>query len=227
MATVIELIKRSYRLIGVYSIGEEPDANESVDALTALNAMLASWANEPQLAYVKTLDSIPLTGGTYTLGPSGTVVTTRPTIIDPSSYIELNGTSYPVKVATLEQYNSIVTKSLTSSRPYALRYDDTYPNGTLTLYPAPNSGVLKLFSTKPLPQFTSLVDSVNLPNGYEDLIVYNLAVRLGAENQVAIPNGLVAMASDIKRKIKRTNYEPLRLKIDIGTRGRYNVFSGT
>lgn len=43
MATASEVINRALRLIGAVAAGEEPSAQESADALTALNAMLADW----------------------------------------------------------------------------------------------------------------------------------------------------------------------------------------
>lgn len=42
--TCIDLIKRAYRLIGVYSIGEAPSADEAIDGLNALNAMMGDCA---------------------------------------------------------------------------------------------------------------------------------------------------------------------------------------
>lgn len=110
--TVIDIIKRAYRLIGVYSIGEAPTSDESSDGLEALNAMLDGWATEPLLTHVKTLDSITLIPNTsvYTIGASGTTIATRPLEIDDSSYLEWLGVSYPLAVATMDEYNAIVSK---------------------------------------------------------------------------------------------------------------------
>ena len=204
--TVIDIIKRAYRLLGVYSIGETPSADESSDGLAALNAMLDEWATEPLLTYVKSLDSITLIPNTsvYTLGATGTVVTSRPETIDDSSYLEWLGVSYPMSVATLEEYNSLTLKDTTSTVPFVLWYKDDYPNGTLTVWPTPSVAMtLKLWSIKPLGGFTSVTDVIALPAGYENAITFNLAMALAAEFTVAAPPLVAKEAALSKKRLKQ------------------------
>ena len=80
MSTALDVIKRAMRLAGVYSIGEEPSADETASGLMALNGMIGTWANETLMIYAHTIDAVPLVANTalYTLGDTGAVVTTRP-----------------------------------------------------------------------------------------------------------------------------------------------------
>lgn len=232
MSTALDLIKRAYRLIGVYSIGETPSADESQDALTALNGMLGAWANEKLMTYVSTLDSHALTPNvaSYSIGPTGDIASTRPTTIDGSTYLEYNGISYPLVVATLQEYNALKLKGLQSILPSVLWYQPNYPDGTLTLYPVPTIGMtLKLWSWKPLSGFTALTDTVTLPPGYEDAICSNLACMLAPENEVPIPAQVQKMATMSKKLLKRTNFQPLSLGFDLAVPaggGRFNVYTG-
>jgi hypothetical protein len=231
MATTLDLIKRAYRLIGVYSIGETPSADECQDALTALNSMMNAWATEKLMMYVPVLDSITLTPGqaVYTVGPSGTTITGRPESIAPSSYLEWLGVSYPLTVVTLEEYNSIKQKALQTTLPGVLWYKADYPNGTITLYPVPTLAMtLQLWSFKTFSAL-GLTETIALPPGYEDAIVYNLAVTLAPENEVPIPPSVLNRATMTKKLIKRNNWEVPALSFDNAIPsmgGRFNIYTG-
>lgn len=228
--TVIEIIKRAYRLIGVYSIGETPTADESIDGLAALNAMLDEWSTENLMSSVQVLDTISLSANvsTYTLGATGTVVTGRPDILADSSYIEYLGVSYPMTIGTLDEYNSVTLKNTNTAMPFMLWYNPTFPNGTLTVFPTPTLALtLKLWSIKPI-SYVNLTDTVALPPAYENAITMNLACALAAEFGMPIPPMLGRNAAMAKKKVKRRNYQPIILgfRSDIPTQGIYNIYTG-
>lgn len=231
MSTALDLIKRAYRLIGVYSIGETPSADETADAMTALNSMLASWSNEKLMVYVASQDVITLTPGTgsYTVGPTGTTVSVRPQDIDASTNLVWNGITYPLVVATLQQYNSIKLKGLQTTLPSVIWLNPTFPNATVTLYPVPSLPLtLNLWSWKPLTGFTSATDTVSLPPGYDDAIAFNLACVLAPENEVPVPAQVQKTATMSKKLLKRTNFEPPTLQFEEGIPGggRFNIYTG-
>ena len=168
--TAMDIIKRAMRLIGVYSIGETPSADESADALRALNAMLDSWANENLSIYAKTLDTIPLVAndGIYTVGPTGDFITARPIEVSSASYIDYQSVSYPLSIATLNDYNQIPVKTLVTGIPNILYVLPNTPNVQLQLWPVPSATMtLNLWSNKLLQTFGSLTDLMALPPGYE------------------------------------------------------------
>jgi len=215
--SALDIIKRAMRLAGVYSIGEEPSPEETDAGLMALNGMIGIWANETLMIYAHTRDSIPLVAGTnlYTLGDTGTFVTTRPTEALDTSYVVYQGISYPVPMLTIEQYNSIPFKAQTAQFPWTLWYEDTYPNGSLTVYPTPvDSSTLVFTSKKELSEFTNLTDQVALPPGYFDALCFNMAVYWGPEfDGASIPPQVMQQAINTKRLIKRTNTKPLTQRL--------------
>ena len=225
--TALDILKRAMRLAGVYSLGEEPTADESASGLMALNAMIESMANESLLIYVHTADSSPLVAATslYTLGASGTVVTTRPIQALDTSYIVYQNVSYPCALLTLEQYNAIPYKTQTSEFPFSLWYEDTYPNASITVYPTPTaSSTLVFWSKKQLSGFATLTDVVTLPTGYFDLLCYNMAVYWAPEFDGAeVPRAVILQASNLKRTIKRTNTKPPTLLLPASIIGRHYV----
>ena len=215
--TALDIIKRAMRLAGVYSIGEEPSADETASGLMALNGMIGTWANEALLIYAHTRDTIPLVAATglYTLGETGTIVTTRPMEALDMSYVVYQNISYPCPLMTIEQYNSIPFKGQTAQFPWTLWYEDTFPNGSLTVYPTPNEASTLIFtSKKQLAGFSSLTDAASLPPGYFDALCFNMAVYWCPEfDGASIPPQVMQQAINTKRLIKRTNTKPLVMKL--------------
>lgn len=223
--TALDIIKRAMRLAGVYSIGEEPSADETTSGLQALNGMIESWANETLMIYVHTSDSIPLVAatGAYTLGASGTVVTTRPIEALDTSYVVYQNVTYPCPALTLDQYNTIPYKLQTATFPWSMWFEPTFPNATITVYPTPTaSSTLVFWSKKQLSQFTALTDVVTFPPGYYDALCYNMAVFWCPEfDGASIPKQVVMQAGNLKRMIKRTNTARLPMVIPIFSPNRY------
>lgn len=222
MTTALDIIKRSIRLLGVYSVGEEPSADEAQDALTALNSMLDSWANDNLLVYAKTLDSVPLIAGqsSFTMGPTGSVVTTRPVFVDEASYIVYQNVSYPLEKLTLSDYNEIGLKTNQSGIPTSFWCLMNYPNITVTLWPVvADSMTMNVWSNKLITSFASLTTTIELPPGYQRLIEYALAEELAPEYEVPVPIAVASTSAKAKRSIKRTNTQSPLMSMPYGIPG--------
>lgn len=231
MATAITIIKRAMRLAGVLPEGETPSAQQSADGLEALNAMLGGWANERLMIHVLSLDQFALTSGqaAYTIGPGGDIDTVRPTLINPSSYVQLGTVSYPLELLTSQTYNAISVKALQATIPLGLWYLQTYPLGQLTFYGIPGPGLtLYLWSSKPFTSFASPTQSVDLPPGYEEALAYNLAVEIAPEYLVEVTPTVKQKATMSKKLLKRTNLEVPMLEPvgDLLPRRQFNIYSG-
>jgi hypothetical protein len=208
MTTALDMLKRSMRLIGVIGIGETPEAEEAEDGLAALNGLVNSISNNRLLINALALDSFALTSGDaiYTVGPAGDIATTRPMRVDDSSYIEKGGLTYNLKQIDGDEYNGIGDKGAQGDTPEYFWYRGDYPAGTLTFYPVPGTGcTLKLWSWKALATFPTLTTQASLPPGYEDMLVFNLAVVLAPEYQTEVPREVSRQAMLTKKRVKRTN----------------------
>lgn len=215
-----ELISASLRLIGAIAPGESVAAQEANDGLSSLNRMLGAWSNDNLLIHTKVREEFTLTPSTasYTMGSGATFDTTRPIEIEEAA-IEDNTASpaieYPVNILTPEEWAAIVQKDLTSTLPTDLYASGTYPNETVTLYPVPTvAHKLVLYSSKPLTSIATLDTSVSLPPGYDEALIFNLAIRLAPEYGKAITAEVMTVAMDGKAAIKRTNTKPRYLGVD-------------
>lgn len=219
MTTALDIVKRSMRLLGVYSIGETPSADEVADSLRALNAMLDSMANENLFVFAKTLDVVPLVAndGVYTVGPTGDVITSRPVEVSSASYIDYLGVSYPLRVDTLNDFNSIPVKALIAGIPQELYVLPNYPNITLNLWPVPSQTMtLNLWSNKLIQSFANATDVLTLPPGYERMLGYCLAEEMAPEFDVVVSADIKQKAAHARKVIKRTNTEVPRLSMPYG-----------
>lgn len=233
--TVRELIRKALLLIGAIAHGENISAEEAADAFATLNQMISSWSNEGLLVFANTIESFTLTAGDgqYSIGSSGDFNTTRPQFIDAATLV-LAGSSpeqeTPLDIFNIQEYSERTAKSQTSTIPWALFVNDTYPLAGLTLYPVPSAAhQLKLYTKKPLTAFTGLSQTISLPPGYEEAIKYNLALKLCPEYGRQADQLVVKDAIETKAQLKRKNTKPVYLKSDaefLSQPAKFNIYTG-
>ncbi len=226
MATALDLIKRAMRLTRALGVGETPTAAEVTDCLAALNAMLDGWRLERLLIYGITEDTKTLTAGdgSYTIGSSGDINTTRPERLAEGCYVRVSGTDYPLSVLDASAWHSISLKSQTGI-PVHLYYVRAVPLGTVYLWPLPDAAYeLHLQSYKAIQSFAAQTDDVTLPAGYEDAIAYSLAERIAPEGYGAISPEVMRLAKQARDRLVAGNAPRLisRYSDDMMSAGLYH-----
>lgn len=230
MATTLDIIKRSMRLVG--ALGEDEDApsdSEASDALDVLNSMLDGWATERLMLYQEQSENFswPSATTSRTIGSGGNFNTTRPLKIE-SAFVRNNNIDYTLDIIGPEVYDSITAKSTQADPPTRLFYDPGFSLGTIYMYGVPiQTWTLFIRSMKQFTQL-ALTDTISLPPGYRRCVEYNLAVEAAPEFG-AIPSALVlSMAASTKRHLKNINQPDMTAMIDpIMTGGRaFNIYAG-
>jgi hypothetical protein len=96
----------------------------------------------------------------------------------------------PLSLVTDLQWASIATMDTPGTLPEILYNDRAYPLSTLYLWGAPMADCgLELFAWQTVPKALSWTDLIAVPDGYEDALVLNLAVRLAPHFQKVLdPN---------------------------------------
>jgi hypothetical protein len=218
MTTAIDIIKRGMRLIGVLSIGETPSDEESQDCLEALNALMGSLANSPLMIFARTNEALPLAANTasYTVGPSGGLVTVRPVDVLESSNIIYQGVTYPLVKWTLPDYQQI-TVTTSGGIPTGFYAQMDMPNITLTFWPVPSEAmVFNMWSDKQITEFSSLTQQLVMPPGYDRALALMLAVEIAPEFEVEPSPNLLRLCAQARKMVKRTNTEVPRLQMPYG-----------
>jgi hypothetical protein len=234
MTTAGELINGSLRLIGVLAEGETPSAETSQDALTAMNQMIDSW-NTERLSVFSTQDQVfiwPAGVQSRTLGPSGDFVGNRPVLLDDATYFRDPSTnvSYGIKFINQQQYDGIAVKTVTSTYPQVLWFNNTYPDIEMYVYPVPIRALEWHFiSVEELTKPALLNTVLAFPPGYLRAFRYNLACELAPEFGVEPSPQVQRIAMTSKRNLKRINNPDDIMSMPyslIATRQRYNIYAG-
>lgn len=217
------IIKRALRLLGVLGTGDSLSADMLEDGREAFNDMLDAWNIEKLAIYVLTRNALTLTGGMnpHTIGPAGgTLDVPRPHRLEQDQAFLSGGTlgTNEVELAVIdrEKYGQILDKSL-SSIPAELYYEPSMPLGKIWLDPKPDAAyTLILYLEELFAQIASsgTTAEVNLPPGYKEALVYNLAVKLAPEYSRSASPEVVGTAMQAKANLKRLNQRPLTLRGD-------------
>ena len=231
---VSSMMLRSMRLTGEKARGATLTSDEQVEVLAELNAFMESSSLEGLMCYQLTQESFALSASTatYTIGPSATFNTVRPTkLMDPCFIRDAGNLDSQLKILGPDTYGRIVQKNAGVTYPEYIFYDKGFTSsgaGTINLYPSP-SGSLTLYinSQKQLGSFSTVSQPLNLPIGYQLYIESNFAMQLAAGFIQASPE-LVRMARDSKANVKSMNLPEPIMRLDAGiVRGtRSNIFTG-
>jgi hypothetical protein len=230
-----DLVTASLRKIGAIAPGESLAAAEAVDALAELNRMIGGWGTEGLLIYKTTRDSLTLVVGTaaYTMGTGGTFNVARPQqIVEVLVRDETQSPAleYPVNVLSTSDWAAITQKDVSSAYPTDMQDDGGYPYRTLTFHPKPSvAHKIITFSLKPLTEIATLDTVVSVPPGYDEALIYNLAIRLAPEYGKAVPDAVNMIAIESKAGLKRMNRQPSLLQVDdalLVVGRQFNIYTG-
>jgi len=187
-----------------------PKVHEMTAGLIALNDLIASWGADNLLIYTTISENFSLTiaQSSYTIGSGGDFDTARPKRILDGVYIrDANNQDYEVIPMTRQYFNQIGLKS-ESGRPEKIYYEPAFPLGVITFDTAPAlAETLYIDSWKPLTEFTTLTQSINLPAEYKRALKFNLALDLFPAFGVAGNNvvDIATQASESKRVVENFN----------------------
>ena len=230
--TVRELIRKSMLLTGVLSSGENMSADEGTDGLSSLNELLESWSTEGLLIYTVARESFSFVAGTasYTMGSGGTFNTTKPMLIEQVGVID-SSTEYPCDIINVQRFSEIPSKSSQSQIPLQVYVSEQATTKTLTFYPVPSTtNQAVIYSRKPFTAFSTLSESISIPQGYQRALRYNLGCELAIEYGKQIEPRIEQEANKLKAQLMRQNLKGILLKSDAaqmtGIRKRYNIFTG-
>lgn len=242
LVTATTLITSALDAIGAYGVGESLEAADAADGLRRLNGLLSSWAIQPQTIPVikREVFDIVANQTSYSIGSGANFNTTRPSMLTGAALLLTSATpdqEIPLTLLTDDGYRSILTKAQTNTLPTALYYSPTFTTsgwGTIYLWPIPDTADndLVLYRPEQLSEFANLTTQYQIPNGYEEALTYNLAVRLAAPFGRPLTDDVRVLARQALANIKRQNTKMADLANDAvsimsGRRWGYNIETNT
>lgn len=188
--TLADLLKPALRMAGITKLaGNTPGPDQYGELIPAMNRMLGGWNIDGHRVFTSSIATYPLASSKkiYTIGPTGDFAAPRPAYIKLANFLFPTKpiTRRPIHIADDDEWSRIAVQDISGAPPWVLYYDGGYDAnkaGSIFIYPQPPAGYsLELYTWQALPNgFVAVTDIVTLPDGYEDAIVSNFALRVGA-----------------------------------------------
>jgi len=173
--------------LGILEQGGVPNISDSLSMLAILNNMIQVWHLKGVFVWSVGFADFPLSANvpSYTIGPTGTFNTVRPSVIDRAQITIPNPSggnivTFPLRMLTNREWVEISDSSAVGDIPQRMYYDRASPLGTLYFDPIPRAAVatkVRLYTWAQLGTFAALATSVDFPDGYPEAIVSALAYR--------------------------------------------------
>jgi len=228
-----DLILLSLKQASVLGVGQTASAEDMSDSFALLNMMLAQWQRKRYMVYHLVETSFPATGAqSYTVGAGGDVDIMRPAKLEYAYMRQAIATPYQVDypleiLKSREDYDKIPIKGMQSFPRYAF-YDSAYPLGNLFIWPIPTSLYsIHITVMEQLQKFATVYDDINMPDEYQEALMYNLAVRMFPMYGLPPNPAVVALAKGSLNTIRNINAQIplLRMPSDLLGSGHYNVYA--
>lgn len=244
MPTGRDIVSAALTEIGILRAGSTATADQAVQGLQRLDRWIDSLRLErfSMKSRLRTVRAMTANLATYVVGAGGQFNILHPAFIENASVI-LDNTAATlvereIEVLTDDRWARITQKSLTG-QPEAVYFDRTYSDGLgiIHVWPVPSAATYSIVIYTPQARtvFSDLNTDYQIPPGYEELFVMNLAVLLAPSYGVRLdPDGIVfTSATQARERVGLTNLQvpDLRPSSDIaalfngGGRGGYDIMS--
>jgi hypothetical protein len=237
--TPLNLISRALVKLQVKAPGQALTAAEAQDALRELNQMVSAWRNDRLAMFLVERLEFALSVANqqvYTIGAGGDFNVPRPLKIEHCGLIDtVNSPTFEHDLGeplSIQRWQETPFKTQPGTIVDRVYYEPTHPLGKIYVHPVPTGTTLKLvlYIAASLGQFASLTAQYDFPDGYEDALLYNLAIRLAPEYEREPQPIIVRLAQEAFERIKRTNTPDEELELDpalpgMSPYGQYDIYT--
>jgi hypothetical protein len=220
--TAQDIINTALRKIGVIAPGDSPAAGETADALLDLNGLLDSLNADRNYIYKIANATYQLTGAaSYTIGPAGAFVATRPESIEDANIVDVSDPAQPVRtpvaILSAAQFAAISVRDTTTPIPEAIYYDRANPAGKIYVYGVPTAAnLLELWTRELLTTFATAATSVSFPPGYYELLWSELVGRVASDYGREVPASVAKINQDARLRVESANSLTPTMAVDGG-----------
>ena len=241
--TFTDLASVSFGMLNVFLPGEAPGSADLNRARLIANRMLSGWGQRGQYIPIISRERFNLVanqGGPsnpYTIGSGGDFDTERPSNQNSitAANLILTATSpevrVPLGIYSDQSYDANKIPDMSNTQPTGLYYNPTYANdlGSIFLWPVPTTATndLELFLQKAIAQFADNTTTYYVPDGGEDVISYQLALRMQGPWGKRLDPADVQIANEVLGVFKRSNAKMSDLSNDayVFAQGRRTIFN--
>jgi hypothetical protein len=194
-----DVINDALRKIGVAAQDEPATADQVVAGLRALNRLLRSMQNrQPDLWLVSSQDIALSNLAAQNIGCCARAVRS-------ARLVRTNGTELPMQELTRQEYDDLPNKA-SAGTPTTYYYDRQLCDGTIYVWPvlrAPAGEVLRITYERKVNDAASVGATVDMPDEWEEALVYGLAARLADDYGVAAPSVVGRAEEELRLVLSR------------------------
>lgn len=219
--TSTQLIEAAFGNLGIAQEGEALTPRMYQDGLRALNLLIKTWGAHPRL-WIMEEGSLAMVADT----PSY-VITPKPLRITEARYRNTaSQIDVPMSEMSRQEYFDQPNKTTSPSIPVNFYFDPQTATGTLYLWPCPSTTTASAYTVKytyvrRMESMVATNDELDLPQEWQEAVIWNLSKRLAAQYPVNDPNqmGLViGMAGETYSALMQWDNEPASLFMQPDTR---------
>ena len=220
MVTGQSIVEATLRKLQALGTGESLGTTQQTQALAEVNRMFDRWNAERLSVYSVSRNTATLTAGTnpHTIAATGAnLAIARPSKIDYASIVR-SGEEIPIPyILTVSEWQAISDKVASGPVPSKLFYRPSFPTGNIYLWPVPSeANTLVLYTWDKLAAIADWATTpYTFPEGYEDAIIYNLAIRLAPEYGRNPSDVIVELARESLAVIRSLNIPTSYLGCDL------------
>jgi hypothetical protein len=219
MAQLLDLLSDALTAIGQLGVGQTISPEQSQQGLRLSQRIIGKLSIRRPMMYTITQRAFNLTPGqqNYTLGPTGTLGAapqTRPVFIQAARVSGVGSANEaPLALYDETEWGGIRDKGATNSAlglPNGMWNDSQYPNVGLHFWPIPSAAINLILATWELIQnFVTIYDVINMPPGYDELLVQLLAIEWCPYFDMPITQAMSQNAADIIQSLQQFNVQEI------------------
>ena len=197
---------------GLLGRGQDPTTEDYADGLARLNEMVNMWQTQGLKLFLNQDLSVTLTAGlgTYTFGPSGSVVMTRPLRVIDAYFSDQNGVRRPLTSLAWAEYIRLSQISQTGAvNSYFVDKQATRLDVFLWLVPDATAalGTVNLIIQAQVPTFTTVATSPSFPPERAIALRWGLADEICSGQPQAIMDRCERRAKSYREALENWDVE--------------------
>lgn len=218
--------------------GQGLSPSETTEFLSLLNSMVNGWKIENLLMiyFIRYIFHLSRGKKDYSVAPGQDFDMERPERIQRAGFILNEGTETEGELQmhvcqSYQEYVAEVAKNVTSQIPLLLYYQPSSPYGTATFWPVPSvdNFPITIYNRAVLQEFQSADDNVYAPDGFREMLEFNLAWRIHQNppyNTRPMDPTVVSQAEYYKARVKAMQVMPILTSPDIAVTRRNGSYCG-
>lgn len=224
--TPASIIKDAYFDAGLLQSGDTPDSETLVDGMRKLTDLINLWQTQGLKLWLNVDTSITLVSGTgtYTLGPSGTVVMTKPLRVIEAYYLDSTGIRRPLTVLSWDDYIRLSQVTTTGQiNSYFVNKQATQLSVFFWLVPDATAatGTAHLLLQTQVTNFISVTETMDFPPEWRIALRWGLADEICTGQPQAIMDRCQQRAAAYRTMLEDWDVEDAPTQFQPDSRSQY------